>query len=396
MKRAIHTLVFFLAIGFVSSSFAQTVSLKWQPDPVIDNQVILFAKIVGATVTGGDGCSPALPDFIFNFNVGFTWPNDSGITGITPVSTTTCGSEGEGYNFVNAPGLINVPVNADMTGTRIDKNPVGGVTRHPFSWADDTWYAVCTVTIQTSNPPSDAPLTVPDGFRLIEPTDTWAGGLSFMISTWEFGAGGGQLAFEIDNNPLPLNLLKFKAEKNGDRSVLLNWETVNEIGTSHFIVQRSEDGHNWTDIGSVDAAGQSAEVRKYSFMDRNVYDGKRPSARFLYRLMMIDLDSKYGFSNIDVVKFSAEGRGTSVFVYPNPSSIGLNVEFDTSVDGLVPANMELFNTLGALIYSRKLTEGTEIEYIHYATSNIPSGTLFLRVTDADGQMISQDKIVVTR
>ena len=193
-----------------------------------------------------------------------------------------------------------------------------------------------------------------------------------------------------------MNLLKFDANKSGDRSSILNWSTANEVGTSHFVIQRSEDGVNWMEIGHVDAAGNSTDVRNYSFVDRNVYDGRRPSAKYLYRLLIVDLDGKGGYSNIDAVRFSSDGSKGSVYVYPNPSSVGLNVEFDFTAEDAKPASMEIFNTMGQLIFSRDIDEQTEFEYIHYATSNIPVGSFFLRISDEEGVPLAEEKIIVTR
>jgi hypothetical protein len=56
--------------------------------------------------------------------------------------------------------------------------------------------------------------------------------------------------------PLPLHFLTFKGSLQNN-AALLQWETANEVNTSHFVVERSIDGINFNPIGTVAAAGSS-------------------------------------------------------------------------------------------------------------------------------------------
>lgn len=121
--------------------------------------------------------------------------------------------------------------------------------------------------------------------------------------------------------PLPLTLLDFKAEYNNG-SVLVKWTTVQEEATSHFNVMKSEDGMNWSKIGTV-ASNNTPNVSVYSFNDAF------PVAKNYYRLQQVDINGTITLSKVCfLVNNTAEN---ALSVYPNPSN------------GQVTINSSVFN-----------------------------------------------------
>lgn len=194
---------------------------------------------------------------------------------------------------------------------------------------------------------------------------------------------------------LPLELISFTAEKYNERSSRLEWVTVNEINTSHFLVQRSTDNKNWGTIGSVQAAGNSAFVQNYSFVDENVYNGKDVSLKAYYRLLMFDLDGRMENSPIASVTFGTDAyKGREFLVYPNPASDGIQVEWDASqVDQ--PTAIEIYDIAGKLIYQTKVADQTNQYYIDFGPTNIQTGLHLMRIMHGD-VAIEHKQIVVSR
>jgi len=83
---------------------------------------------------------------------------------------------------------------------------------------------------------------------------------------------------------LPIELLYLEGDKESDYN-LIRWATATEHNTSHFIVEKSEDGYEWKSIGEVQASQNSTQEIKYSLIDQNV----RPSYNY-YRLKQYDID----------------------------------------------------------------------------------------------------------
>ena len=119
---------------------------------------------------------------------------------------------------------------------------------------------------------------------------------------------------EVDNNAagcnlLPLRLLTFTGEKDGEK-VKLNWRTVNEQNSSRFEVQRSSDGSNFKQLGTVPAKNIPGN-HSYWFDDDRPLKGIN-----YYRLKQIDTDGRFTLSQI--VRINVGNIRTEFEVYPNP------------------------------------------------------------------------------
>lgn len=120
-------------------------------------------------------------------------------------------------------------------------------------------------------------------------------------------------------NPLPVELLSFDANPNGN-SVNVTWTTASEFNSDYFTVQRSQDGVIFEDAARVEAAGNSNAVRVYTADDYEPFKGIS-----YYRLKQTDNDGKYVFSDLVAVKFGSEPE---ISVYPNPAFGAFNVKLD--------------------------------------------------------------------
>lgn len=103
----------------------------------------------------------------------------------------------------------------------------------------------------------------------------------------------------ITNGALPVELLYFEGTK-FSKSNYLEWATATEHNSSHFIVEKSEDGYVWKEIGQQWAAINSTQEIHYELIDNNVY----PVINY-YRLKQFDIDGEnkeYGPIAIDNTK----------------------------------------------------------------------------------------------
>ncbi len=124
-----------------------------------------------------------------------------------------------------------------------------------------------------------------------------------------FGAVAFANAF---NATLPITLNNFTARlQDGCSGVQLNWTTSTEQNSKDFTVQCSNDGHSWSTIGSVTAAGNSSVTQRYSYTDASVNGGI-----YFYRLLLNDIDGRQKISKQVSVRLDcATGK---FFIYPNP------------------------------------------------------------------------------
>lgn len=84
--------------------------------------------------------------------------------------------------------------------------------------------------------------------------------------------------------PLPTTLSVFYGTYFKGTNIL-KWGTDSEENSDYFLLEVSNDGENWRELGEIDAAGKSNETISYTFEDRNVQDDI-----LYYRLSQFDLN----------------------------------------------------------------------------------------------------------
>ena len=109
---------------------------------------------------------------------------------------------------------------------------------------------------------------------------------------------------------LPIQLTYFTATNINNEYASLKWETSQEENNDHFDVERSDDGIKYAKILTVKAVGNSSTVQSYSAIDN-----EKKKGIYFYRLKQVDLDNRYTYSPVRVVKF---GSSIGPLIYPNP------------------------------------------------------------------------------
>ena len=177
--------------------------------------------------------------------------------------------------------------------------------------------------------------------------DGWANQskLSAIIdSIFRGGAGDGWASTFLPMSPLPVTLLNFSGEqRNGQH--WLKWATSLEINSSHFIVERqTANNQRYEFIGRVAAAGNSTTGKEYTLIDTRPVIGNN-----FYRLQMVDLDGRFEYSNVVLLKLQKDM--TTVRIYPNPTAELLQVSWDGPLHGKL-VEMAIVDAAGKTVQLR--------------------------------------------
>jgi len=157
---------------------------------------------------------------------------------------------------------------------------------------------------------------------------------------------------------LPLIWGSFVAQASNNQTILY-WNTFDEINTSHFLIQHSLDGQNFTTIGTLPAKGSDVE-NAYTFTHSN----PNLNATNYYRLSEIDLDGKTFYSAIRSVRFN-NGQVVAVQIGPNPvqNLLQVNVQVDD-------VTVQLYDMSGRLLKNMQLDRG----FYQVSLQNFATGT----------------------
>ncbi len=183
--------------------------------------------------------------------------------------------------------------------------------------------------------------------------------------------------------PLPVKLKSFSASRN-NADVNLKWTTLTEQNNQGFQLQRLTGAGGWQNISFVYSKatdGNSVGELHYTFSDIN------PSSVITqYRLMQVDLDSRFKYSDIRAVQ--GIGQGGRTIISPNPSNNGqVNVVFATTGER---RNLQLTDMVGRLVKQWNGYADNSLQL-----TGLQNGIYQLRIVNAETGLQSIEKIVVS-
>lgn len=171
---------------------------------------------------------------------------------------------------------------------------------------------------------------------------------------------------------LPVKLIEFTA-LNAGLDVHLQWVTATEVNNHYFAIERSVDGFNFDQIGRVEGAGNSEELKLYDFVDVNP-----PSGVLYYRLKQIDFDGIYEYSSIQSVKRT--GVQEVGLIYPNPVSDWAKIVLPEK-----KCSIRLMDAMGRSVY---LQEGiSNPDHFTFDMRYEPDGIYYLVLESESGRTV---------
>ncbi len=188
------------------------------------------------------------------------------------------------------------------------------------------------------------------------------------------------LSDSLKSEILPITLINFSGTNLG-KTIRLTWQTTEEINSRYFVVERSLDGRNFSDIASVAAMGNSSLTQQYVFNDADI-PVFNSAAIIYYRLKLVDKDGQYKYTNVIAIRMTPVAEFS---VYPNPSKGFFNI---TTKEISARLNIEILNTGGQQVY-RQQFNNTQTATIDL---HIARGIYFIKISD--GKTITHKKLVI--
>lgn len=204
-------------------------------------------------------------------------------------------------------------------------------------------------------------------FAVNDPSDNEVIGQDGTVYTFdEFGSDPTMPTFGTPNpanDALPISLTSLSVVEMG-KTAMVKWSTATESGNSHFVVERSQGGGTFTEIGRVTGAGDSYGAINYDFTDVAPANGDN-----YYRLRQVDFTGATTVFGPVMVSFEGEG----ITAFPNPVGDRL------FVSGAAATSRTTILDFNGRVLSTNLTSGNGI-----ATDKLAPGTYLLRVESAEG------------
>lgn len=171
---------------------------------------------------------------------------------------------------------------------------------------------------------------------------------------------------------LPIELMSFTAVCNG-RYVNLEWTTASERNNDYFIVERSDDAINFTEIARIAGAGNSIEQLDYTYTDYSATSGDN-----YYRLVQVDYDGTRTVSEIVVAICSEADGEPDVQVFPNPFHNDLTIHMENF--GGTTVSIEVYDMLGRIVMQKTIGVDGSSEETMLQLDNLSNGTYNVRIS----------------
>ncbi len=212
---------------------------------------------------------------------------------------------------------------------------------------------------------------------LASATETIEVGLRFYDVSGSFD--GNEIVY-VDNFDiivvLPVELTSFVAFGNKNSNVDLTWQTASEENNSHFEIEHSINGKDFTFVDKVNGVGTTSEIQNYSFTHRDAAAGKN-----YYRLRQVDFDGAFEYSSIEVVTVRNE---VAVSVRPTMVSSSLQIILDEELQS--ETQIQLVDLTGRSLKSTILSPGATQYDIE--VTQFEKGTYFIQL-DMRGEIITR-------
>jgi hypothetical protein len=287
-------------------------------------------------------------------------------------------------------GLSNaMPIQLECSGYSIDywggvdhgqwimTNPTGGVGTYSMTvWPQDDNFPAKTVWLITKD-------------NTIQGTADECGPSPVALTRSGFNGFSSFGVAAADVNVLPTELIQIWTESLQE-NIRVSWLIGSEHNVSHYNLERSDNGVDFSLISVINAAGNSTSTLTYLYDDYDVIRNQL----YYYRYQVVDLDGTFEYSPIVQGKLMANSTSfsnESVYIYPNPSSDNIYI----GVASVKKRNLQVsvYNSLGQLVLNDKANIEKGNTIIPINLEQWSTGVYSIKIIDETSQEIVWQKFI---
>lgn len=161
---------------------------------------------------------------------------------------------------------------------------------------------------------------------------------------------------------VPLKLLSFTVSRGAGATANCYWQTNDEVNVKNYVVEMSTDGRTFIPVASEIAKGFA-----YNNYSKTI---SIPQNNILYfRLQMNDVDDRYSYSNVVILKATNDQHSFSLLNNPVKDELSIVI----TDESLSNSTATIYNAQGLKIKTFVLKNGVTVVNI----ASLPSGTYYL-------------------
>lgn len=177
--------------------------------------------------------------------------------------------------------------------------------------------------------------------------------------------------------PLSVELIYFNALTQNE-GILCFWSTASETDNDYFMLEKSENGFDFTPIAMIKGMGTTGSKSDYNYLDPNPNNGIN-----YYKITQVDFNGAEKYYKPVSIRFYKEEK---VNIASNPNNTGL---FTLTTSKTIE-NIKITSSVGKTFY---IDHPQQISTIDLSENSL--GTYFLTIEFSDGE-IETDKLVYAK
>lgn len=177
---------------------------------------------------------------------------------------------------------------------------------------------------------------------------------------------------------LPVEFISFTGKIQQQTSVL-NWDASMDDSHGTFIVERSNDKNNFSEIGQVNGS-----IAPFSFVDKQPLPGIN-----YYRIRQVAKDGSFKFSTTVVLNHQRGSVQTKL--YPSVTSGSITIE--VSVGTNKKLRFDYIDEYGRMIMQNQIQTVTGSNRISQNVSMLSAGIYYVKIVNEQNELISVEKFV---
>jgi plastocyanin len=225
-------------------------------------------------------------------------------------------------------------------------------------------HTTTSVTIPSGASAWNSPMDVTQ--TTFDYTITQVGTYSYQCNFhFEFGMTASITASAV----MPVTLSAFNISTQNNKP-FLTWTTQTEINADYFSIRKSINGIDFKEIGKINATGNSAIKKNYSFSDEAIAPG---ISYVYYALATIDKDGRTQLSPIKIYKNRIALPKLIISLSPTPiGDMGhLRLQFNADKKSVMIA--KLIDVQGKVVLKTELSAEQGINNGHIHLGDVPAG-----------------------
>ena len=176
---------------------------------------------------------------------------------------------------------------------------------------------------------------------------------------------------------LPVRFVNVRASLKAN-VIDVNWTNATESDLQYYIVERSRNGQQFSDLLTVPPMKNDGTSADYLIKDAQPYNGAN-----YYRIKAVEGNGHVIYSRI--VKIESNQAKASLSIYPNPVLAGSSIM--VQINGLVSGkySLAIYNTAAQLVYSQDLSVSATSVTESLSLRNLQKGTYILQIKGSTTQ-----------